>query len=81
MAHRRRILGLSTIKQLDPTLYVETPKGSGIAHLVIDYGIEHSLKWLVILENGQFWEFPNEDIRGCKNYTMGRPDPEKPKES
>jgi hypothetical protein len=71
---------MSTIKQLNPTLYVETPMGAGIAHLVIDYGIEHSLKWLVILEDGRFFEVPNEELRGCTNYTMGRKNPEKLKQ-
>ena len=59
--------------QLDPPLPLETPKGSGFAHVLIDYGPEHDLYWTVFLdESGECWTFSNEDIRFCKNVTIGR---------
>jgi hypothetical protein len=68
------------ILQLNPTIPLETSKGFGWAIMVIVYSQEHSLIWTVILENGQIWNCPNEEVRGCTNWTMLRPAPEKPKE-
>lgn len=65
--------------QLDPPIPLETPKGPGLAHLVIDYSIEHNLNWVVFLdEDGQCWTFCNSVVRAQKNITAGRMDPEKP---
>ncbi len=59
--------------QLQPPIPLETPRGSGLAHLVIDYGPEFSLMWSVFLdESGECWTFANEDVRAVKNITMGR---------
>jgi len=61
------------IMQLNPALPVVTPKGSGLAHIVLDYGVEHNLIWTVFLDsNGECWSFDNKDIRAAKNITMGR---------
>lgn len=61
------------IRQLDPPLPLVTPKGSGWAHLVIDYGQEHDLLWVVFLnDGGQCWTFRNPDVRMEPNVTMGR---------
>ena len=61
------------IIQLNPTIPLNTPKGSGIAHFLIDYSIEHSLYWVVFLDdNGECWTFSNEDVRAQKNITVGR---------
>lgn len=61
------------ILQLNPPLPVTTPKGDGLAHLVIDYGAEHHLMWVVWLDaSGECWTYPNPEIRACKNVTMGR---------
>lgn len=50
-----------------------TPKGPGLAHLVIDYGPEHDLIWVVFLDsNGECWSYPNPQVRAQKNVTMGR---------
>lgn len=65
--------------QLDPPLWLETPRGPGLAHLVTWLNIEHSLQWTVFLESGQIWTFPNEEVRAFKNYTAERPNPERPK--
>jgi hypothetical protein len=62
------------LTQLDPPIPVVTPKGKGLAHVLIDYGAEHDLIWIVFLdENGECWSYPNKDIRGQINVTMNRP--------
>ena len=61
------------ITQLTPPIPLETPRGSGLAHLVIDYGPEFDLMWSVFLDDGgECWTFGNSEIRGMKNITMGR---------
>jgi hypothetical protein len=62
-----------SILQLNPTIPLQTPKGSGQAILVIDYGNEHHLIWTVILdETGEIWSYQNPHVRGQKNITMDR---------
>lgn len=62
-----------TIIQLVPPIPMSTPKGSGLAWLVIDYGCEHNLMWTVAInETGEIWTFPNPEVRAEKNITMGR---------
>lgn len=62
------------ILQLNPPLPLDTPKGPGIAHFVIDPGMEHHLQWVVFLdENGECWTFQNPEVRMQANPTMGRP--------
>lgn len=61
------------ILQLDPAIPVETPKGAGYAHVLIDYSIEDNLYWVVFLnDTGECWTFNNKDIRAQKNITIGR---------
>ena len=61
------------IIQLNPQIPLITPKGSGQAILVIDYSEEHDLKWVVIQDDsGEIWAWPNNQVRGHKNITMGR---------
>jgi hypothetical protein len=61
------------IIQLNPTIPVVTPKGPGFAHLMIDYGEEHNLLWVVFQdETGECWTWPNREIRAQKNISMGR---------
>lgn len=61
------------MQQLDPPLPLETPKGRGYAHMVIDMGMEHDLLWVVFLDdNGECWTFRNAQVRMQKNMTMGR---------
>lgn len=62
-----------SILQLNPTIPMQTPKGNGIAWLVIDEGIEHHLLWVVaITETGEVWTFKNPEVRAEKNITIGR---------
>ena len=67
------------IHQLDPPLPLQTPKGSGLAHILIDYGPEFDLHWTVFLdENGECWTFRNREVRACRNITLGRTHPDRP---
>ena len=59
--------------QLNPPIPVDTPKGKGLAHLVIDYGIEHHILWVVFIdETRECWTFQNPEIRIQPNITFGR---------
>jgi hypothetical protein len=63
--------------QLDPPLPLETSKGSGWAHFLIDYGPEAALLWVVFMdEDGACWTVPNAEVRMCFNWTLGRRKPE-----
>jgi hypothetical protein len=58
--------------QLNPAISVVTPKGKGIAHILIDYGVEADLIWVVFQDDGESWCWRNQDIRAEKNITFGR---------
>lgn len=59
--------------QLNPSIPVITPRGSGEAVGWIDYSPEHDLMWIVFLDdNCECWIFQNKDIRAHKNFTLGR---------
>lgn len=61
------------IQQLNPPIPVFTPKGNGLAHLIIDEGIEHDIKWVVFLDRtGECWTYSNRNIRAQTNTTHGR---------
>jgi hypothetical protein len=61
------------ILQLDPPIPLETPKGKGFAHFLIDYSQEHNLLWVVFIDStGECWVYDNKEIRLQKNITMGR---------
>jgi hypothetical protein len=60
------------ILQLNPPIPVVTPHGKGLAHLVIDYGIEHDLIWVAFDDGGECWSWRNQDIRAQSNITIGR---------
>jgi hypothetical protein len=63
--------------QLNPPLPLETSKGPGWAHFLIDYGPEAALLWVVFLDaDGACWTVPNQEVRMCANWTMGRRRPE-----
>lgn|SRR5574337_1152692 len=59
------------IIQLNPPIPLITPDGKGIAHFMIDYGVEHDLIWVVFLEDGEIWCFLNKDVRAVENLTIG----------
>jgi len=58
--------------QLNPPLPVQTPRGPGLAHVLIDYGAEHDLVWVVFQSDGECWSWRNQDIRAQTNVTFGR---------
>jgi hypothetical protein len=58
--------------RLDPPLPVVTPQGKGLAHILIDYGIDFDLCWVVFQDSGECWTWRNQDIRAEKNVTFGR---------
>lgn len=62
-----------TIVQLDPPIFLMTPKGMSLAHFLIDYGIEHDLYWVCFTQQtGECWTWSNRDIRIDKNLTIDR---------
>jgi hypothetical protein len=64
------------MKQLNPPLPLETSKGSGWAHFVIDYGPESALLWVVFMDaDGACWTVPNYEVRMSFNWTLGRRKP------
>lgn len=61
------------LTQLNPPLPLETPKGCGLAHFVIDYGPEAHLLWVVFMdEGGACWTVPNPEIRIQCNWSLKR---------
>ena len=65
------------LTQLNPPLPLETSKGSGWAHFVIDYGPEYALLWVVFMDaDGACWTVPNPEVRMAENWTLGRRKPD-----
>lgn len=72
--------------QLNPALPVSIisgpgwagPVGNAVAHILLDYGIEHDIHWVCCMDDtGEFWTVPNPYVRGRPNITLGRPHPER----
>lgn len=64
------------ITQLNPPLPLQTARGPGWAHFVIDYGPEAELLWVVFLDaDGACWSVPNPEVRLGWNWTLGRRKP------
>jgi hypothetical protein len=72
--------GMVVLTQLNPPLPLETSKGAGWAHFVIDYGPESALLWVVFMDaDGACWTVPNAEVRMTYNWTLGRrPDERSP---
>jgi hypothetical protein len=70
----RQLFSVSTmILQLDPPLPMTTPRGTGLAHFLIDYGPETHLYWTVFLDDtGECWTFQNPEVRVSPNPSLGR---------
>lgn len=65
--------------QLNPPIPMNTPKGEGFAHILIDYGPESDLYWTVLItETGEIWTYANRFVRASKNITLGRINPAQP---
>jgi hypothetical protein len=66
-----------SLTQLNPPLPLETSKGPGWAHFLIDYGQESALLWVVFMDaDGACWTVPNHEVRMCFNWTIGRRKPD-----
>jgi hypothetical protein len=63
-----------TILQLNPPIPVYiVDKGNGLAHFLIDYGIEAHLQWVIALDDGgEVWAVPNPKVRFQWNHSAGR---------
>lgn len=60
------------IHQLQPSILVETPLGTGQALFLIDYGMHQNTCWVVALqENGVIKHFDCNDVILSTNYTYG----------
>jgi hypothetical protein len=67
------------VLQLNPPIPMNTPKGEGFAHILIDYGPESDLYWTVLITaTGEIWTYANRHVRASKNITLGRIDPSPP---
>lgn len=65
--------------QLNPPIPMNTPKGEGFAHILLDYGPESDLYWTVLItETGEIWTYANKYVRASKNITLGRVNPAPP---
>jgi hypothetical protein len=62
--------------QLNPAIPLRVRHGEewfkAWAHVLIDYGVEADLQWVVFLDNGECWTASNKDIRAEQNVTIGR---------
>lgn len=62
-----------TMLQLNPSIPVITPKGSGMAFLVIDYSQEHDLMFTCAIDaTGEIWTYATHLLKFQKNITLGR---------
>lgn len=60
------------ILQLQPTIMVETPLGTGQALFIIDYGMHQNTCWIVALQkDGVIKHFDCNDVILSTNYTYG----------
>jgi hypothetical protein len=61
------------IVRINPPIPLDTVRGKGYAHFLIDYSQEHDLIWVVFIdETGECWSCRNADIKLQKNFTLGR---------
>ena len=64
---------MTVFTQLNPSIPLDTPKGKGFAVAVIDYGLEHSLLWVVAIDaTREVWCVPNSEVRMQTNWSAGR---------
>ena len=64
---------MADIHELQQVTWLDTPKGLALAKFMIIEGIDSDILWVTaIQETGECWTFSNEDIRFCKNVTIGR---------
>lgn len=62
-----------TMLRLDPPIPLDTPRGSALAHVLIDYGAECDLLWVCFQDNkGECWTWNNAQVRARNNVSMLR---------
>lgn len=60
------------ILQLDPSILVETPLGTGQVLFIIDYGMHQNTCWVIALvKDGIIKHFDCNDVILSTNYTYG----------
>ena len=64
--------------QLNPEVWLMTPKGEGLAFLVTDYGHDSNKIFTILLQNGDVLDFDMKDCRRCENPTYGVGLPKQP---
>jgi len=65
--------------QLNPELWMMTPKGEGLAFLVTDYGMDHNKIFTIMLNSGEILDFDIRDCRRCENPSFCIDAPSRPK--
>lgn len=61
-----------SLLQLNPTILVETPLGTGQALFIIDYGMHQNTCWVIALQkDGVIKHFDCNDVILSTNYTYG----------
>ena len=61
------------ILEITQLIWLQTPKGQGIAKFLIDHGPESDLLWVCFIhETKEIWTFSNFDVRVEANVTLGR---------
>ena len=71
----------ASIHQLDPEIFVMTPKGMASGFLIIDYGIHLNTVWLVsVCATGEILHVDSSDLKRMGNAMLDIPDPEDPTE-
>ena len=62
--------------QLNPPIWVLTPKGEGFALLIIDYGIHLNSVWVVsIFDTGEVTHIDSNEVKVMGNSMLNIPDP------
>ena len=67
------------LTQLQPQIWIQTPKGRALAVAIIDYGPDWNLLWVAFdQKTGESWCWSNEQVRADKNITLGIALPDAP---
>lgn len=62
---------MTNTHEFQQVMWVSTPLGDGVMLLHIDYGIQHNGTLLVALEDGQLKYFDTNQVKVCRNDTIG----------
>lgn len=68
------------IHELAAPIPCETSKGAALCYAWLDYGVDHEILWqCCITETREWWLVPQSQVRGVKNWSLGRDLPAPPK--